>query len=100
MIKHVVMWTLKDTAGGRNKSENLMAMKQVLEALEHKIEGIRHLEVGINFNASEDAYDLVLVSEFATRQDLETYQEHPEHVAARDFIRKVRLERHVVDYEI
>ena len=100
MVKHIVMWTLKDFAEGRSKSENLVLMKERLEALGSKIDAIRHLEVGLNLTDSEEAYDIVLYSEFDSREDLEAYRVHPAHVEARDFIRRVREERRVVDYEI
>jgi len=41
---------------------------------------------------------MVLISEFKDLRDLESYQKHPEHVKAAEFIGKVRLERKVVDY--
>ena len=100
MVKHIVMWTLKDSAEGRSKSESLVLMKERLEALVSRIDGIRHLEVGLNFMDSEDAFDIVLYSEFDSREDLEAYRVHPAHVEARDFIRGVREERRVVDYQI
>jgi hypothetical protein len=105
MIKHIVMWKLRDAAGaadaeGGTKAENALKVKASLEGLNGKIKGMRLLEVGININDSPAAYDVVLYSEFATRDDLEAYQQHPEHLKAGDFIGKVRLDRKVIDYEI
>lgn len=100
MVKHIVMWRLKEFAEGRSKDENLPRMKDRLEALKQKISEIKTLEVGINFNETEDSYDIVLYSEFANRESLEAYQRHDEHVKARDFIQKIRLEKKVVDYEV
>ena len=100
MIKHIVMWTLREYAEGKHKKENLYLMKTQLESLKDKIAGIQKLEVGINCNRSSDACDIVLYTEFKTIEDLDIYQDHPAHVNARDFIRKVRLERKVVDFEI
>lgn len=100
MVKHIVMWSLKDFAEGRSRSENLQEMKIRLLGLKSAIREIQSLEVGINFNESEDGYDIVLYSEFGNRKDLDAYQKHPEHVKARDFIRRVRLEKRVVDFEM
>lgn len=100
MVKHIVIWNLKESAEGRTKAQNLEEMKIQLESLKGKIETIEYLEVGINFNDTQDAYDIVLYSEFRDREGLDVYQKHPEHIKARDFIRKVRLEKKVVDYEI
>ena len=100
MVKHIVMWNLKESGGGRTKEQNLEEMKIRLESLKERIETIKYIEVGINFNNTQDAYDIVLYSEFRDREGLDMYQKHPEHIKARDFIRKIRLEKKVVDYEI
>lgn len=100
MVKHIVMWNLKEFADGRSKEENLREMEARLLGLKSTIEEIQFLEVGISFNESEDAFDIVLYSEFRDREGLELYQGHPEHVKVRDFIREVRMERKVVDYEV
>ncbi|OGO30053.1 MAG: stress responsive protein [Chloroflexi bacterium RBG_16_56_11] len=99
MIKHVVMWKLKDFAEGASKAENARKMKSQLEGLKKKISQVRLIEVGINTNEVADAYDVVLYSEFENVDDLHLYQKHPEHLKVGDFVGKVRLERRVVDYE-
>lgn len=100
MVKHIVMWSLKESAEGRRKDENIEEMKARLEGLKDKIGEIQCLEVGINFNETGDAFDMVLYTEFENREALDIYQNHPEHIRVRDFVRSVRLERKVVDYEI
>jgi len=99
MIKHLVMWKLKDSAEGADKEQNACKMKKDLEALKHKIPQIKHLEVGMNFMVSDAAYDLGLYAEFANEQDLDTYLKHPEHIKAAEFVAKVRSSRAVVDYK-
>lgn len=100
MIKHIVLWKLKENAEGKSKAENAAKLKKELEALASKIREIRKLEIGINSNTSQDAYDLGLVSEFATREDLDMYQKHPEHQRVAGLLRKLRDSRIVVDYEM
>jgi hypothetical protein len=100
MIKHIVMWKLKDSAEGAGKMENARKMKALLEGLKKKIKGVRSIEVGINTNESADAYDVALYSEFASQADLQAYSEHPDHLRVGEFVGKVRLERKVVDYEV
>ncbi len=100
MIKHIVMWKLKDSARGVSKEENAMELKSVLEDLKSKIDVIKEIEVGIDFNKSAAAYDVALYSVFDSRDDLQTYQKHPEHVKVVDFVNEIRDERVVVDYEI
>ena len=99
MIKHIVIWKLKDFGEGARKSENAQNIKVQLEGLKNKIKEVSSLEVGININDSASSYDVVLYSEFASLEDLKKYQNHPEHVKVGDFIIKVRLDRKVVDYQ-
>lgn len=100
MIKHIVMWKLLDEAEGNSKQENARIAKQMLEALNGKVPGLIKLEVGIDFSAAEGASDLLLYSEFADRAALERYQQHPEHIAVFPFMKAIRSERRVVDYEV
>jgi hypothetical protein len=99
LIKHIVMWKLKEFAEGKNKLENAQIIKRDLEALQDKIKEIRHIEVGININESEQAYDVVLYSEFNSIEDLNIYQNHQEHLRVAEFVGKVREARVVTDYE-
>ena len=99
MIKHIVMFRLKESAEGRTKKENIEILRAVLESLPERIPGIRRLEVGINEGESSSASDIVLYSEFDTMQTLDIYRKHPEHIKVVDFIGKICSERRVVDYE-
>jgi hypothetical protein len=100
MLKHIVMWKLKDFAEGRSKTENAQKARFLLEGLKKKIKEIRAMEVGINTQNSADSYDLVLYAEFRNISDLKAYQDHPEHAKVGEFIGKVRQDRKVVDYEV
>lgn len=99
MIKHIVMWRLKEFAAGASREENAAKLKQSLEALDGVIDEIAAIEVGINFNGSPAAFDVVLYSEFENREGLEAYQKHPEHLKIVDFVGEIRTDRAVVDYE-
>jgi hypothetical protein len=100
MIKHIVMWKLKEEAHGHSQATNAQLIKEKLEALNGRIPGLLKLEVGVDFAHGAGSFDVVLYSEFATRQDLDNYQSHPEHLAAASFVRGANAERHVVDYEV
>ncbi len=100
MIKHIVMFKLKDSAEGGSKAENIQRLKLKLEALEEIIDEIKFFEVGINIGNSNSTYDLVLFSEFDTKEDLYSYQKHPEHLKVVDFVGKACENRVVVDYTI
>lgn len=99
MIKHIVMWRLKDEAAGAGREENARKLKETLEALQGVIKELKAVEVGINFNPSPAAFDVVLYSEFEDREGLEAYQNHPEHLKIVDFVGEIRSDRAVVDYE-
>lgn len=99
MIKHIVMWRLKDSAHGNDKATNARLIKEKLEALAGRIPELKRIEVGIDFSATEMSDDVVLYSEFADRTGLDTYQAHPEHQAVLPFIREAISQRRLVDYE-
>jgi len=102
MIKHVVMWKLKDVAEGKTKAENAETMKNLLEGLPSKIEELESVEVGMNvLKGNEEAIcDVVLTVSCASEQDLKVYAEHPDHQKVVSFIKKVVSERRVVDYVV
>lgn len=99
MIKHIVMWRLKDEAAGATKEVNALKLKESLESLVGVIPSLKAAEVGINFNPSDAAFDVVLYSEFDDKEGLSSYQNHPEHMKIVDFVGEIRTERAVVDYE-
>jgi len=96
MIKHYVMFRMKETP---DKEENTRKLKVLLESLKEKIPQVLHLEVGINRGKSGNAADLLLYTEMADMAALEIYQNHPEHVGVVAFVNQVCAERRVVDYE-
>lgn len=96
MIVHIVIWRLKD----RGNTDIAAQVKQTLEALNGKIPELKHLEVGIDFNKSDAAGDVVLYSTFDSKEAMAAYQAHPEHQAVLPFMASVVSERRVVDYEI
>ncbi|NTU45538.1 MAG: Dabb family protein [Chlorobiaceae bacterium] len=100
MIKHIVMWQLKDAAHGNDSQTNARLIQQKLEALRGRIQGMLAIEVGLDFSRSESSGDVVLYTEFVDRQSLDAYQIHPLHQALKPFIGEASRERRVVDYEI
>lgn len=83
-----------------DKKDKAMAIKKNLEALKDKISYIKEIHVGINFNETESASDIVLESVFETVDDLNAYQNHPDHKAVgANYVRPNVSERRVVDYE-
>ena len=97
MVKHIVMWKMADID---DKYQRAMDIKTQLEMLKDKIDVIVDIQVGINFNTSDAASDVVLVSTFKSKEDLAVYQEHPAHKAVgSEYVRPYVKERRVADYE-
>lgn len=101
MIKHIVMWKVADHEAHGSKEEIQKKIKDGLEGLKGKIGGLLEIEVGIDFNKSPAAYDVVLYSTFESKDALQNYQKHPEHLKVADgLVRQVAVSRVVVDYEV
>lgn len=99
MIKHVVMWKLKEVAEGADRATNARRMKELLESCRGIVPGMGRLEVGIAEDGLEATCDVVLYSEFESKAALDAYQEHPTHQAAKPFIGAVREWRQCLDYQ-
>lgn len=97
MIRHIVMWGLKDEAHGNSKDQNALLIKEKLENLKGKIDGLIDVEVGIDIKIDGND-DVVLVSMVKDKEALTTYQNHPLHQAILPFIRECCKSRHAVDY--
>ncbi|AXF20411.1 stress responsive protein [Burkholderia pyrrocinia] len=99
MIRHIVMWRVRgDTDAERAAASELV--KARFEALRGRIPGMHHLEVGIDLSGVDYACDVVLVTEFESREALEAYASHPEHLRVRTELGDLRTARFQVDYEI
>ena len=99
MVKHIVAWRLKDSAHGNTKAANARLIREKLEALRGHIPGLLHIEVGIDFSATETSADIVLLTEFESREALAAYYPHPAHQAVSAFVREAVAERRLIDYE-
>lgn len=101
MIKHIVFFNLANQAEGKTKAENALIIKEGLEKLMGVVPQLRKIEVGINHpDTPQTNWDIVLYSEFDSVDDLNIYQEHPEHKKVGAYIGKVKTDRACVDYEI
>jgi quinol monooxygenase YgiN len=100
MLKHIVMWKLKDHAEGADRAANALEMKRRLDACANIVPGILTFEVSLAQPGLEATYDVVLYSEFADKAALDAYASHPTHEAVKPFIGAVRAERQCMDYEV
>ncbi|MFP4549146.1 MAG: Dabb family protein [Fidelibacterota bacterium] len=95
MIKHIVMWTLKE----ENKAENAKEMVKRLNQLKDKIDVIVTIEAGENITDSERNYDIALYSEFKSVEDLDAYRVHKAHQEVVTFVRQITDSVVAVDYK-
>ncbi len=100
MIKHIVCWKLLNRAKPLEENSDAMAIKTALEDLRGKIPGLLHLELGLDFSGKDSAGDIVLYTEFESKEALIAYQEHPAHVEVGKIVRPRTCDRRMIDYEI
>ena len=99
MIKHIVMWKLKEQAEGADRATNAGKMKALLDACADLVPGIFKFETALAQPGLECTYDVVLYSEFASSAALDAYQQHPQHQALKPFFGAVREARQCMDYQ-
>lgn len=100
MVKHVILWTLKEEFDADKKAEIKKGIKEGLEGLAGKIPGLIEIKVNTEGLPSSNA-DLMLDSLFEDEASLKVYAAHPEHVAVADGkVRPYTASRVCLDYEV
>ena len=93
MVKHIVLYTLKD---GVDKAQAVEIIKSQLEPLVGRIPGLLHMEIRQAFSGM----DYALYSEFESKQSLADYAKHPLHLAAKEHFWHFLDSRVAADYEV
>ena len=83
MVKHVILWTLKEEYSAEEKEKIKADIKAGLEGLQGQIPGMIDIKVYTNGLPSSNA-DLMLDSSFESEEALKGYAVHPAHVAVAD----------------
>ena len=91
MLRHIVMWKLKDASDARR-------FKELLDSCRGLVPGMHQFEVGIRRDDLEANVDVVLVATFADAASLDAYQHHPHHKAVSAQLGPLRDQRSVLDY--
>ena len=100
MIKHVILWQLKDELTKEQISEVKAGIKSGLEGLKGEIPGLIDIKVVTEGLASSNA-DVMLDSTFESEEALKGYATHPKHVAVADGrVRPYTASRVCMDYEV
>ena len=100
MVKHIILWNLKDEYSKDRKNEIKAGIKKGLEGLLGKIDGLTEIKVYTEGLASSNA-DLMLNSTFESEDALKNYAVHPAHVEVADtLVRPFTAQRSCLDFEI
>lgn len=100
MVKHVILWQIKDEFSIEEKEKIKKEAKESLEALAGKIDGLLEIKLNIVGLESSNA-DMMLDSSFESEAALKGYAIHPEHVKVADtFVRPFTKSRLCLDFEI
>lgn len=100
MVKHMILWQLKDELSPEEKTVIKKEIKEGLEGLSGKIPGLLEIHVQTEALASSNA-DIMLDSSFADEAALKGYAQHPEHVKIADGkVRPFTKTRICLDFEV
>ena len=100
MVKHVILWNLKDEFSDEKKAEIKKGVKEGLEGLKGQIPGLIDIKVNIAPLASSNC-DMMLDSTFENEESLKGYSVHPAHVeVANTRVRPFTASRVCMDYEV
>lgn len=97
MVKHIILWKLKESFTEEEKSDARAEAKRRLEALNGKIDGLIELKVVTDRLPSSNA-DMMLDSSFESEEALAGYQINPLHVEAATYVRSVVEARLCLDF--
>lgn len=100
MVKHIILWKIKEDKTTEEKDIIKTGVKAGLEALKGKVPGLMDIHVQTEALSSSNA-DLMLDSTFENEESLKGYAVHPEHVKVADNnIRPFMEVRMCIDYEV
>lgn len=81
------------------KPEEAPVIAGMLKGLVGKVPGLVSMEAGADFMHSARSFDLALIARFETREGLEVYANHPEHLKVKEYIHRVLEKGIAVDFE-
>lgn len=100
MVKHIILWTLKDEFSKEEKEKIKAGMKEGLEGLAGQIPGLLDISVRTSGFSSSTA-EVMLDSTFESAEALKGYSTHPKHVEVADGkVRPYTATRACMDFEL
>ena len=100
MVKHIILWQLKDELSQEEKETVKKGIKEGLEGLQGVVPGLTEIKVYTNGLPSSNA-DVMLDSAFVDEAALKGYAVHPSHVKVADEkVRPFTKTRSCLDFEV
>ena len=100
MVKHMILWKLKDEFTEEQKADIRAGIKEGLEGLAGQIPGMIDISVRTEYLPTSTV-DVMLDTTFESVEALKNYSTHPNHVAVADSkVRPYTAVRSCIDYEI
>jgi hypothetical protein len=101
MVRHIILWRLKEDLTAEEKESVKQDIKAGLEGLAGRIPGLLDIKVVVDGRLDSSNADVMLDSTFTDEAALRGYAVHPEHVAVADGkVRPYTCLRTCLDYEI
>ena len=101
MVKHIILWTLKEELSEAEKEMVKKEIKDGLETLVGKVPGLLEVKVYIDGRLSTSTADVMLDSTLESQEALKGYAVHPAHVEVADTkVRPYTSLRSCLDFEI
>ena len=101
MVKHIILWTLKNSLSEEEKIQIKKSIKEGLESLKGVVPGLTDIKVQIDGRLASSNADLMLDCTLESEEALKGYAVHPAHVAiANSRVRPFTAIRSCLDYTI
>ena len=101
MVKHIILWRLREDLTAREKEQVKQDIKAGLEGLAGRIPGLTSINVNVDGRLDSSNADVMLDSTFTDEAALKAYAVHPEHVAVADGkVRPYTVQRSCLDFEV
>lgn len=95
MIRHIVFLKIPNC-----NDELKQKIKQEILLLKESISVLKNMEVGLNFSPQSRAYDIALIADFNSKEDLNIYATNPTHLKLIEKLKELNTISKVVDYEL
>ena len=101
MVKHIILWTLKDGLSEEEKATIKSSIKEGLESLLGVVPGLVDIKVQIDGRLASSNADIMLDCTLESEEALKGYAVHPAHVAvANSRVRPYTDVRSCLDFKL